>query len=223
MMDVFARLDDERRAVNVLEHPFYLRWSAGELSAEELAFYAGEYRHAVLALAEASGRAAEKASGAAYEPGLRRHAEEEVAHVELWDDFARSVGTGRVAMERSEPELAETGACVRAWTAGGDLLEHLTVLYAIEASQPAISETKLEGMRAHYGHREGSPGGEYFELHATRDVEHAQQARELIEELMKDGEVGQADAERMVARARQALEGNWALLDGVERQFAQVP
>jgi pyrroloquinoline quinone (PQQ) biosynthesis protein C len=28
----------------VLEHPFYERWVAGELSAEDLARYAGEYR-----------------------------------------------------------------------------------------------------------------------------------------------------------------------------------
>ena len=37
------------------------RWSAGELTAGELGRYAGEYRHAVLALAEASERAAAKA------------------------------------------------------------------------------------------------------------------------------------------------------------------
>ena len=53
-MDVLARLDEARAAINVLEHPFYQRWSAGELSADELARYAGEYRHAVLALADAS-------------------------------------------------------------------------------------------------------------------------------------------------------------------------
>ena len=55
-MDVLARLDEARRATNVLEHPFYQRWSAGELSAGELSCYAGEYRHAVTALAEASAR-----------------------------------------------------------------------------------------------------------------------------------------------------------------------
>ena len=60
-MDLIARLDTERAACNVLEHPFYQRWSAGELSAGELALYAGEYRHAVSALARASALAAQKA------------------------------------------------------------------------------------------------------------------------------------------------------------------
>ena len=53
-MDVLCRLDQARRATNVLEHPFYERWSTGELSADELSHYAGEYRHAVVALAQAS-------------------------------------------------------------------------------------------------------------------------------------------------------------------------
>src|SRR5271154_1304725 len=86
-MDVLSRLDETRSAVNVLEHPFYQRWSAGELSAEELGCYAGEYRHAVLALAEASSRAAATA-GPERAAGLARHAEEEAAHVELWEQFA---------------------------------------------------------------------------------------------------------------------------------------
>ncbi len=59
-MDVLARIDQARREYNVLEHPFYQRWSAGELSAEELGFYAGEYRHAVIALAQASDSVAAK-------------------------------------------------------------------------------------------------------------------------------------------------------------------
>ena len=60
-MDVLARLDETRGAISVLEHPFYQRWSSGELGAAELGIYAGEYRHAVVALAEASTRAAQKA------------------------------------------------------------------------------------------------------------------------------------------------------------------
>jgi pyrroloquinoline quinone (PQQ) biosynthesis protein C len=48
-VDFFDRLEDARSRCNVLEHPFYVRWSNGELSGEELSFY----RHAVVALAEA--------------------------------------------------------------------------------------------------------------------------------------------------------------------------
>ncbi|HEY5261390.1 MAG TPA: iron-containing redox enzyme family protein [Solirubrobacteraceae bacterium] len=217
-MDVFARIDEARRQCNVLEHPFYQRWSAGELSAEELGFYAGEYRHAVVALARASANAAEKVDEK-YRAGLERHAAEERSHIELWDEFA-AAADGE-ASQRSP--LNETETCAQTWTAGEDALEHLAVLYAIEASQPEISKTKLEGLVERYGYSPEGPAVEYFELHATLDIEHARQARELIEQLMSSEESeAHAQAERIVARAQAALRGNWALLDGVDAQFADA-
>jgi pyrroloquinoline quinone (PQQ) biosynthesis protein C len=151
-MDVIARLDEVRAAVNVLEHPFYRRWVAGELTAPELERYAGEYRHAVGALAEASRRAA-TAAGPAHAAGLSRHAEEETAHIGLWDQFAEASG----APELEAPASEQTRECVQAWTAGEDLLEHLAVLYVIEAGQPEISRTKIEGLTAHYGYGDEAP------------------------------------------------------------------
>ena len=65
-MTLFEQLEAVQERWNVLRHPFYTRWERGELTVSELSFYAGEYRHAVEALAQqaeaaASGHAAEEA------------------------------------------------------------------------------------------------------------------------------------------------------------------
>jgi pyrroloquinoline-quinone synthase len=186
-MNVIAGIDAARERWNVLQHPFYTRWEKGELTREELALYSGEYRHAVVALARAARTA-------------RLHADEEAAHIALWDDFASALGS-----EQHEP-LPETRCCATAWAAAGDELGAAAILYAIEAGQPAISETKLKGLLGHYGFSEDSPGVEYFAVHGQRDHEHAAEARERLE--------GTDDA-RLVGLAEAALAANWALLDGV--------
>ena len=191
-MDVVARIEAAASRWNVLEHPFYQRWSAGELSREELAEYAAQYRYAVVALAEAAEAA-----------GDAEHAREEREHVALWDAFA--AGCGSVPADAN----SETLECATSWTAGVDRLERLAVLYAIESAQPAISQTKLDGLFGHYGF-EGGPATEYFSLHAERDHEHAAHSRELLENL-----ASAEDADRLAARAEAAARGNWRLLDGV--------
>jgi pyrroloquinoline-quinone synthase len=191
-LDVVARIEAAASRWNVLEHPFYQRWSAGELTPAELAEYAAQYRYAVVALADAAAAA-----------GDPEHAREEREHVGLWDAFA--AGCGSVAAD-ANPETVE---CASSWTAGDDQLERLAVLYAIESAQPAIAQTKLEGLLGHYGFDEG-PGTEYFSLHAERDFEHAAHSRELLEQL-----AAPEDVERLAARAEAAARGNWLLLDGV--------
>src|SRR4051794_298204 len=132
--DFWSRLNDVADRWNVLRHPFYVRWSEGALTREELALYAAQYAHAVRALAAGTRRTAELA------PGAGAHATEEEAHVELWEDFARAVGS-----EPAAP-LPETADCVDAWSdPDRDLLPTLVALYAVEAAQPAISETKRIG------------------------------------------------------------------------------
>ena len=209
-MQLFERLDTVRDRWDVLRHPFYRRWSEGELAREELAFYAGEYRHAVIALAEASEAAAD-ACEAAVRAELEQHAAEERAHVSLWDEFAGAVG----ADNRRAP-LAETAECARSWKAASHELDGLMVLHTVESAQPAISETKLAGLVDHYGMVAGTAATAYFEVHAELDHEHARQSRELLED-----RVSEADVERLLGAAEGALKGNWALLDGVERRFGR--
>jgi pyrroloquinoline-quinone synthase len=201
--DVWQRIEEARARWNVLEHPFYQRWSAGKLSREELADYSGQYRHATAAIAELSAAVADSAPEGEREP-LSRHAVEEEAHVGLWDGFVTAVG-GRV----DAAPKAETRECVEAWTADGERVFQLARLYAIESGQPEISRTKREGLAKHYGVGDG-PGNEYFRVHEMADVHHAAEGRSLIE-----AHLAGADPEALVAAAESAFRANWRLLDGV--------
>ena len=193
-MELCFRIDEARRRWDVLRHPFYRRWECGGLTREELAFYAGEYRHAVVALARAAATA-----------GEGEHAREETEHVALWDGFAAAVGA---PLDRSP--TAETSDCAEAWSPA-ERFQALAVLYAVESAQPAISQTKLAGLVAHYGFGADDPAAEYFRLHAERDLEHARAAREAL------AEAPPARRAELAAAAERALEANWRLLDGVER------
>ena len=205
-MELWSRLVDVQERWNLLDHPFYVRWSRGELSLEELSLYAGQYRHAVVALADAAGGAAHAAGSVE----LAAHAGEEAAHVALWDAFARAAGT-----DGPQPAEPETADCAHAWAGQDrDLLGHLVALYALESAQPAISRVKADGLREHYGFAPG-PATAYFDLHAERDIEHAAEGRALIAERL-DG----ADVDSLVAEAERVLRANWTLLDGVERLCA---
>jgi pyrroloquinoline-quinone synthase len=190
-VELFTAIEAARERWDVLRHPFYQRWSEGALSRDELARYAGQYRHAVVALAAASAHA-----------GDASHATEEAAHISLWDEFVRAVD-GDVDAAPNE----KTRACARAWEgAERSEAEHLVALYAIESAQPAISETKRVGLLRHYGFSTG-PATAYFDVHVERDVEHAAEGRERLSRLDADPS--------LAAHAEAVLRANWELLDGV--------
>ena len=201
--NIWERIEQRRAEHNVLEHPFYLRWSAGELSADELARYSGQYRHATEALAKLCADTVELGPDD-HRAELERHAAEEQDHIALWDGFVEEIG-GEIGAEPT----AETAECVREWTASRGYLSALARLYAIESGQPAISKTKREGLAAHYAIGDG-PGNEYFRVHEASDEAHAAESRVLIEEAMRPG-----DEDAVVEAADSAFRANWRLLDGV--------
>jgi pyrroloquinoline-quinone synthase len=200
---VWERIEESRARHNVLEHPFYVRWSAGELSREELARYSGQYRHATEALARLCREIAE-AAPERHRYEITAHAAEEESHVGLWDGFVEAAG-GEIDAEPT-PQTAE---CVSEWTSPDGYLGRLARMYAIESGQPEISRIKREGLARFYG-MDGDAGSEYFRVHEESDQAHAEESRRLIEEAMSPEE-----ADTVVAAAESAFLANWRLLDGV--------
>ena len=192
-MQLIGRIDEIGARWDVLRHPFYRRWENGELTRGELASYAGEYRHAVVALAQTAAAA-----------GDAQHAREEADHIAVWDAFAEALGAPR----GSEP-MPGTLACAQAWQRS-DPLEARAVLYAVESAQPGISRTKLAGLVTHYGFDPDAWSTSYFRVHSSLDREHAAASRRALEEQARE-----EDADRLAGAAEAALRGNWQLLDGL--------
>ena len=207
-MDFFARLESLRERWNVLEHPFYQRWSEGTLERDELAFYAGEYRHAVIALAEAVDAAA-RASEPEVQAQLAEHAEEEAEHVDA---------VGRLRRARSAPTPTARRAPRRppAGSRGRPVATRWRTWSPPSPSSRGSPRSRARSSTAcveRYGFEEG-PATEYFSLHAELDHEHAAQSRELIEERLAD-----ADLDRLLEVAEGVLRGQ---LGAARRRRAAV-
>ncbi len=218
----WQRFEELVAPFNLLQHPFYKAWSAGELTREDLAGYAAEYWHHVSAFPTyLSALHARLPDAELRREVLRNLADEEGTdsaagrpHSELWMDFANGMGASRadVATHTMQPEMQALIATFR------ELMQErpaaaMAALYAYESKVPAISAEKAAGLKHLYG--ADAKTTRYFTLHQTADVHHAQVWRDLIDAQLAADPSAEEPALAAAERAAKAL---WQALDGVERQ-----
>lgn len=202
-------LDPQLEAVSLrydlLQHPFYRRWVAGDVTRDELAYYAGQYAHVVRAiprwLEEAAARDPRHAAK------LKLHAAEESDHIHMWDAFGAALGVDASTLRSSAANPA-TAAFI---ALGDELVEQgqgAAAVWSIEAQSPAVSAEKLRGLKAHYG-IDATTGGEYFAVHQELDREHEAHLRGVIQ--------AQREGIRQAAptAASSMLAGMWDMLSSV--------
>lgn len=198
---------------DLLTHPFYQAWSAGELRAEDLARYAEQYRFQVAALPELLRRARSLTQDADTEADLSRNLDDEegrsgVAHARLWEAFGAAVG----AAAEASP-LPETRASAESLAAlmGEDEVTALAALWAYEVQTARVADTKEAGLRR-YG--VDSPAAlRFFRLHGELDVHHARGLLESLERCVARG----ASLEAAKAAVERSAQAQWTFLDGAER------
>jgi len=220
--EFFQELDARIAQYDLLCHPFYKAWSAGELTAEDLREYAldyyphvrafpaylaalgirleeGELRRAVLA----NMRDEQGGEDALGEPGR--------AHAELWLDFAEGMGAARSRF--GHPPVPEVGKLVDHFTgvaSKGRPEEALAAFYAYEVQMPRIAQEKDRGLREKYGASEQAC--RYFALHTSADLYHAEVwRRQLVKLVETDPEA----AARAWAAGEAAAKALWTALDGI--------
>ena len=204
---------------DLLTHPFYQAWSAGQLTQDDLREYAADYYPHVSAFPTyLSALHCRLPDGELRRAVLRNLAEEEIqgrAHSELWLDFAEGMGGVPEQVKKQEllPEVQELVSTFREVAQHATTAECLAAFYAYESQVPRIAEAKCRGLEQHYAADARTAG--YFRLHCTADVRHSWVWRRLLEAELQQNPGSASDALAAAERASAAL---WQALDGIERQ-----
>ncbi len=229
--EFFDQLDARIAQYDLLCHPFYKAWSAGELSREDLREYALDYYHHVEAfpsylaelgirLEDGELRRAVLANLCDEKGGENAFGQPERSHAVLWLDFAEGMGARRSRFAH-EP-VSEIKGLMKFFhdvASEGTPAEALAAFYAYESQVPRIAAEKARGLRETYGADEKTCA--YFTLHTTADVYHSRVWRD---QLGKRVAAHPAEAEKALAAGENAAKALWRALDGIEaRRMEKVP
>ena len=221
--EFFEELDTRIAKYDLLCHPFYKAWSAGELSHDDLRDYAQDYYYHVAAfpeylaelgvrLEEGELRRAVLANMCDEKGGEDALGETAPAHSELWLDFAEGMGAPRPILGRKLlPEITELTSFFHRIASQGTPEEALAAFYAYESQVPRVAKEKERGLREIYRADEKTRG--YFTLHTTADVQHALVWRQ---QLGKRLEANPEAAEKALAAGEDAAKALWRARDGIE-------
>jgi pyrroloquinoline-quinone synthase len=209
---ILAVVEEALKGRRLLSHPFYQRWSHGELRREELGAYAAQYRFIEAGLPGWLGSIHRCASSPEVRDLVQRNLDDEVGgavtHLELFDRFAAAVGA-------QKPGTTDVGPATRSLLHTHDELvasspaEGLTAVLAYELQSPEVSASKAAGLRSQYGVDGASVA--FWDVHALVEGDHASWTLDAV--VTAGGEpatVGPA--------ARRAADAWWAFLD--EREAA---
>jgi len=213
-------IDDDIAGKHLLKHPFYLAWTRGELSREALTDYARQYYHHVAAFPTYLSAVHAKCEDQTTRKELLNNMIDEEAgspnHPELWLQFAEGLGVSDVEARNTtkEPETKNLIDTFRSICGDGSTAEGFAALYAYESQIPAICESKIDGLRTHYGFT-NPKHYEYFTVHIEADREHSAAERKMLAAYVE-----KQNFESVKASVNRVLDALWEMLSGVCRRHA---
>ena len=214
------KIESDIAEKHLLEHPFYLAWTRGELSKDALTDYARQYYHHVAAFPTYLSAVHAKCDDQATRKQLLSNLIDEEAgspnHPELWLKFAEGLGVSDVDVRKSEkwPETQNLIDSFRSVCGNGSTAEAIAALYAYESQIPAICESKIDGLKKHYGF-DNPEYHQYFGVHIQADREHSAAERKLL-----STHVDSSNLDSVRASVNGVLNALWDLLSGVCRRHA---
>ena len=214
------QIDNDIAAKHLLTHPFYLAWTRGELSRAALADYAKQYYQHVAAFPTYLSAIHAKCEDQATRKELLNNLIDEEAgtpnHPELWLNFAEGLGVParEVQMAEKWPETQNLVDTFRSVCRDGTTAEGVAALYAYESQIPAICESKIGGLKNHYGFSDPKHY-EYFSVHIEADREHSAAEQKLL-----GGYVGDRNFKSVRTSVNRVLDALREMLSGVCHRHA---
>jgi pyrroloquinoline-quinone synthase len=220
MNDHLDKIDNDIAEKHLLKHPFYLAWTRGELSREALADYARQYYHHVAAFPTYLSAVHAKCDDQVARKQILSNLIDEEAgtpnHPELWKQFANALGVDDADLAKTEKQSETTNLIdtFRSVCGQGTTPEGLAALYAYESQIPAICESKIDGLKKHYGFT--TPKAyEYFRVHIEADREHSATERKLLGRYIDNRNI-----DNVRTSVRHVLDALWEMLSSVCRRHA---
>jgi pyrroloquinoline-quinone synthase len=214
------KIDNDIAEKHLLKHPFYLAWTRGELSKEALREYALQYYHHVAAFPTYLSAVHAKCDDQATRKQLLFNLIDEEAgspnHPELWKKFAEGLGVDQsdFAKMKKQPETKNLIDTFRSICGEGSTADGMAALYAYESQIPAICESKIDGLKKHYGFR-NPKHYEYFSVHIEADREHSAAERKMLASYIDSHNI-----DSVLGSVRRVLDALWEMLSGVCRRHA---
>lgn len=212
-MELIKKLENIIAEWDLLKHPFYQAWSNGQLTQDDLRVYASQYYHQVKSFPRFISRVHTHCPEIeARKVLLENLVDEELHgtdHPALWMQFAAGMGAKQEEVLADQP-ITETASMVDTYydLAQRDWRDGLCALFAYECQVPAVSKSKIAGLKEFYGVQDAATL-EFFTAHQAYDVGHSQQVASLIEK--------HVDPERAEVATREAAIALWRFLDGMCR------
>lgn len=212
-MSIIAQLNAVLEELSLLKHEYYQAWSAGHLTQANLKDYASQYYNQVTSFPRFISRVHTQCPEIeARKVLLSNLVDEEIHgtdHPALWMQFAEGMGATREAV-LSDHALPETEAMVNTFyeLAESDWRDGLCALYAYEYQVPAVSASKIDGLKRFYNINDERTLA-FFEVHQVYDVEHSKQVADLIEKY--------AEPEQALKATKAAAKALLGFLDGMCR------
>ena len=181
------QLNEKLDEYHLLKHPFYKSWNEGKLTRKIIRDYAEQYYQHVKAFPRYISATHSLCDDIKKRKILLENLQDEeksgADHPKLWKNFAIAMGSDSKKIDNTTKEKFTVEMIDNFFKNGrSSYAEGLASLYTYERQIPEIAETKIRGLKNHYGVT-SKKGLEFFEVHKAADIYHREACEKLLDDL----------------------------------------